>query len=238
MKLSVYNLAGQKVKDKDVSEHIFGATVKPEVVHQAVIAQQANAHEPTAHTKNRGEVSGGGKKPWKQKGTGRARQGSTRSPLWRHGGVVFGPRNDKNYTQKLNKKQKQLALAMCLSDKVAANSFVVFEKLETNGKAKELNSWVNEMIGKIEGLNGSRKPLLILDHNDQMMVKAALNLPFVKTITADSLNCLMLLNSDKILASEGALDVIAKHYTKIPTKVKPAKVKVAKVKTVKKSHKK
>ena len=139
MKLPIYNLAGEKIKEKEVSSRIFGVKIRPEVIHQVVVAQGANARPVLADTKNRGEVRGGGKKPWRQKGTGRARQGSIRSPQWKGGGVVFGPTSDRNFSQRVNKKQKQLALAMCLSDKVNNNLLAVFDKLSLNeGKTKKL----------------------------------------------------------------------------------------------------
>jgi len=218
MKLSVYNQTGEKKKDMEVSSRVFGVKVKQEVVHQVVIAQLANSRQVLADTKGKGEVRGGGKKPWKQKGTGRARHGSIRSPLWKGGGVTFGPTSDRNFSAKVNKKQKQLAMAMCLSDKVASDGLIVFDNLELSGKTKELNSWIAGLKQKIASLKESKKFLMILDNNDKKAINAALNLKNINTITADSLNCLELLKHDKVLISEAAIEIIDKHYKKIREK--------------------
>jgi len=218
MKIPVYNSTGEKVKDIELTKRLFGVKIKPEVVHQVVVAQGANARQNLAHSKTKGEVRGGGKKPWRQKGTGRARHGSTRSPLWKGGGVTFGPRNDRNFSKSVNKKQKQLALAMCLSDKVTSKLLTVFDKLEFSGKAKELNSWLKDITKKVDGLGQSKKFLLVLDANDKKAINAAKNLKNVETILADSLNCLALLKYDTILASEKAIEKIEKHFTKIKEK--------------------
>jgi len=219
MKYPVYNLQGDKIKDIELNSRIFGVKVKPEVIHQVVVAQQASSRQVLAHTKNKGEVRGGGKKPWKQKGTGRARHGSSRSPIWVGGGVTFGPRNDRNFTKAVNKKQKQLAMAMCLSDKINDNALVIFDKLAAEtGKTKALNSWLKDIKNKIENLKQSKKILLVLDNNDKRMINSALNLKTVNTIMADSLNCVDLLKYDTLLASEKALAVIDKHYKLIRAK--------------------
>lgn len=213
MKLPVYNLTGEKIKDMEVSSRIFGVKIKPEVVHQVVIAQQANARQVLADTKGRGEVRGGGKKPWKQKGTGRARQGSIRAPQWKGGGVVFGPTSDRNFTKKVNKKQKQLALAMCLSDKVSNNTFAIFDQLAlSEAKTQKLNAWLKDIKAKISGLENGKKFLLILEGNDKTIIRTAFNLKNVNTISADSLNCVDVLNYDTILTSENAIDKIVNHY--------------------------
>ena len=218
MKYPVYNQAGEKVKEMDLSSKIFGVKVKPEVVHQVVVAQQANSRQVLAHTKDRSEVRGGGKKPWKQKGTGRARHGSSRSPIWKGGGVTFGPTKDRNFTLGVNAKQKQLAMAMCLSDKTANNSFVVFEKLEFKGKTKELTSWIKDIKSKIASLGKTKKVLFILDSNDAAFIRSAYNLKEANTIMADSLNCVELLKYDTVFASEEAVEKISKHYKKIKDK--------------------
>jgi len=116
MKTSLYNLQGTAIGEVELDEKIFGVPEKPAVIHQVVISQQRNSRQVLAHTKTKGEVRGGGKKPWKQKGTGRARAGSSRSPLWRGGGVTFGPLKERNFSAKVNKKMKNLALRMILSD--------------------------------------------------------------------------------------------------------------------------
>lgn len=220
MKLPVYNLTGAKVKDMEVSSRIFGVAVKPEVVHQVVVAQNANCRQVLADTKDRSEVRGGGKKPWRQKGTGRARQGSIRAPQWKGGGIVFGPTNDRNFTKGVNKKQKQLALAMCLSDKVNNNALAIFEELTVvGGKTKGLTGWLKDIKAKIAGLENSKKFLLILEGNDRPAIQAAFNLKNVNTIMADSLNCVDVLKYDTILTSMAAIDLIVAHYKLIREKV-------------------
>ena len=127
MLISLYNQKGETIGKVKLNPEVFGVKVKSSVVHQVVEAMLANAREAWAHTKTKGEVRGGGRKPWKQKGTGRARHGSIRSPLWVGGGVTFGPRNERNYKKKINKKMKTKDLFMCLSDKVASSQLIVLE---------------------------------------------------------------------------------------------------------------
>lgn len=219
MKISVYNSNGDKSKVIEISQRIFGVKPKTEVIHQVVVAQQANARQVLADTKDKSEVRGGGKKPWRQKGTGRARHGSIRSPLWKGGGVTFGPTSDRNFTKRINKKQKQLALAMCLSDKVAGNSFLVFEKIDLpSGKTKDLKNWLESLKAKINEIKDHKKFLLVLDKNDVNIVRAVKNLDKIDAILADSLNCIDILNHDTLLASEKAVDKIDKHYKKVSVK--------------------
>lgn len=219
MKYPVYNSQGDKIKDVELSSRIFGVKVKPEVIHQVVVAQQANSRQVLAHTKTKDEVRGGGKKPWKQKGTGRARHGSSRSPIWVGGGVTFGPRSNRNFTKAVNKKQKQLALAMCLSDKVNDKVLVVFDKLAVaTGKTKALSAWLKEIKNKVESIGKSKKFLLVLDNNDKQTINSALNLSSVNTILANSLNCVDLLKYDAVLTSEKAVEMIDKHYKLIRAK--------------------
>ncbi len=130
MKVKVYNTKGETVGEQELDPQIFGVKINPVVVQQAVVAQQANARAPIAHTKGRGEVRGGGKKPWAQKGTGRARHGSIRSPLWRGGGITFGPTKFRNFSIKINKKAKRAALLMALSDRAQDQKIILLDKLE------------------------------------------------------------------------------------------------------------
>ncbi|MEI6288293.1 MAG: 50S ribosomal protein L4 [bacterium] len=222
MKIPVYNSNGEQTKEIELSARLFGVTPKTEVIHQVVVAQLANKREVIADTKDKGEVRGGGKKPWKQKGTGRARHGSIRSPLWRGGGVTFGPTTDRNFSKAVNKKQKQLAMAMCLSDRVSDNSLVVFEKLEAQ-KTKEAILWIKDIKKKIEALKDGKRFLLVLDENDQKTIRSINNLEKVNTILADSLNCVEILKADKVLVSMKAIEKIEKHYKQL--KEKKEKVK-------------
>lgn len=136
--VKVYNQQGKVIREQVLDDAVFGVRANPTLVHDVVVAVESSKRHGTAHTKTRDEVRGGGKKPWKQKGTGRARQGSTRAPQWKGGGVVFGPRTDRNYVKKINKKVRQLAIRMCLSDKVLTDRLVLVDTLavpETKTKA-------------------------------------------------------------------------------------------------------
>lgn len=219
MKFPVYNSQGEQVKDMELSARLFGRAVNPAVVHQVVVAQEANSREVLAHTKTRTEVRGGGKKPWRQKGTGRARHGSSRSPLWVGGGVTFGPRKDRNFTQKVNKKMKQAALAMCLSDKVAGKTLFVFDKLENPaGKTKDLSGWLKNIKKTIANLKESKKPLMVMDAKDVNLTRAARNLKGVATISAKSLNCRDILAADALLVSVKSIEDIEKTYKQVKEK--------------------
>ena len=219
MKFPVYNLQGEKVKEIELTSRIFGVKIKPEVVHQVTVAQLANTRKVLARTKDKSEVRGGGKKPWRQKGTGRARHGSIRSPLWRGGGITFGPTTDRNFSLRVNKKQKQLALAMCLSDRASDNSLVVLDKLElASGKTKDLNNLLGQLQEKIADWKNKKKFLIISADKNNELVRASLNLPQVEVILADSLNCLAVLKHDAVLADMAAIDKIDKWYQKIKAK--------------------
>ncbi|HOX96977.1 MAG TPA: 50S ribosomal protein L4 [bacterium] len=206
LKVNVYNVKGEVVREKELNDKSFGMVPSVALVHQVVEAQLANSRYPFAHTKTRGEVSGGGKKPWKQKGTGRARAGSTRSPLWVGGGTTFGPRNEENLTKKINKKMKVRALYMCLADKINDKNFLLLDQLELSAiKTKE-------MLQALKNLPVQKKVLLVLPKQDQKIVKACDNLPNVKVILADSLNCVDILNYNTVLVLEAAVEVIEKTY--------------------------
>jgi large subunit ribosomal protein L4 len=200
LKVKIYNMSGEAVGEENLDPALFGIEVKVGLVHQAVIAQLANRRQVVAHTKNRGEVSGGGIKPWKQKGTGRARQGSIRSPLWVGGGVVFGPRNDRNFTQKINKKMKRKALLMCLSDRAKEEKIVLIDKLELdNFKTKKFLEIVNKLPNK------EKKTLLVLADNNKKIVKSAANLSYIKTVEARGLNVADVLQHDYLMIPINAL---------------------------------
>ncbi len=146
-KVKVYNQDGAIVGSQELSEKVFGVEPKAAVIHQVAKAMMANKRQVLAHTKTRGEVRGGGIKPWRQKGTGRARHGSIRSPLWVGGGVTFGPRNDRNFKQKINNKMRRKAIAMGLSDRVKEDKFVVLDKIEM-GEIK--TKGIIKMFGKLD----------------------------------------------------------------------------------------
>lgn len=219
MKFPVYNTKGEQVKNIELSKRLFGVTIKPEVIHQVIVAQEANSRQVLAHTKIRSEVRGGGKKPWKQKGTGRARHGSIRSPIWVGGGITFGPRSDRNFSLKVNKKQKQLALAMCLSDKVANKLLVIFDTISIeSGKTKDLNVWIKFIKSKIDSLRDGKKFLLVVDSKNASLFNASKNLKNITIIGYNSLNCVDLLKYDTTFVSEGAVVAIEKHFKKVNEK--------------------
>jgi large subunit ribosomal protein L4 len=145
IKTNIYNQKAEVVGEMNLADKVFGVAINSDLVHQAVVTQMANNRQVLAHTKDRSEVRGGGRKPWRQKGTGRARAGSNRSPIWTGGGVTFGPRKDRNFSKKINKKMRKKAIFMVLSDKVANGNFLVLDKLEMDGyKTKVFNKIIAE----------------------------------------------------------------------------------------------
>lgn len=202
MQATVYNLAGAAVDTVELNDAIFGIVPNTSVVHQAVLRQQANARLGTHDTKTRADVRGGGRKPWRQKGTGRARQGSTRSPQWRHGGVVFGP-HPRSYEQDLPRKMRRLAARSVLSDKVASGSLLIidsFADLEPRTKA---------MIAVLDALQlGERKVLVMTPAKEQNLEQAAGNLPKVRTSMVQYLSLVGMLKADVVVLSRDSLAVI------------------------------
>jgi large subunit ribosomal protein L4 len=214
MKAKVYNKNLEVAEEIDLNAAIYEVEPQVELVQQAVRVQRANARSPIANTKTRGQVSGGGKKPWKQKGTGNARAGSIRSPLWRHGGITFGPSAERNYALKMNKKQWRKALYMTLSDKVASNQLLIFSEMiefETP-KTKEMRGFLDGIKQKIA--DGSKKFLFVLPKSDEKLSKSVRNLKGTKVIQANSLNILDLLNYDTVVLPKQSLEIIEKTYLK------------------------
>lgn len=207
--VKVHNMKGDVVGEQEMNPTVFEIAVNDDLVHQAVVAQQANSRVAIAHTKIRSEVRGGGRKPWKQKGTGRARHGSSRSPLWRGGGITFGPRNDRNFSKKINKKMKNKALRMVLSDKLAHDKVLVIDTLDMEQPKTKV---LLEMISKLSVVD--HKVLMALSAKQEAVIKAAKNLPRVQFIAADSLNVVDVLNSDVLLLDQAAIDKITEVYTK------------------------
>lgn len=207
MQVPLYNQAGQQVGTTELNDKIFGIEPNKPVMHQALVRQLANARQGTADTKKRDEVSGGGAKPWKQKGTGRARQGSTRAPQWRHGGVVFGP-TPRKYTQKMPLKMRRLALRSALSTKVAEGQFRVIDDLKFAApKTRELEN----VLG---GLQVQSSALILLPEANLPVQKSAANIPDVKTLRANYLNVRDLLNYDVLVMPLGAVKVIEGYLGK------------------------
>jgi len=204
-KVDVYNIEGKKVKDVELKEEIFGIIPNEAVVHSVLVNYLANQRQGTASTKTRAEVSGGGKKPWRQKGTGRARQGSIRAPQWIKGGIALGPK-PRNYKYKVNKKEKRLAVKSILSSKVAEENLVVLDKLEmaeikTKNMAKALDNL------KIEG-----KVLIMLSEKNENVQKSARNIEGVKTILLDSINVYDLLKYNKLVITLDTVKKIEEVY--------------------------
>ncbi|MFA5935522.1 MAG: 50S ribosomal protein L4 [Patescibacteria group bacterium] len=181
-KINVYNQEGTVVGDLELNAKHFGVKVDPALVHEVIVAAQANARTNTGHTKTKGEVRGGGKKPWKQKGTGRARQGSTRNPHWVGGGVAHGPRKERNYEVKVNRKVRQKALFMALSDKVASEKFVVLESLSTDTAKTKVAA---KMLTK---LPIGRRTLYVIPASNPLKLRMVKNLKNVKLVTVNSLS--------------------------------------------------
>ncbi len=213
MKVKVYGQDLQDQGEMELNSKIFEVAPEVGLLAQAVRVQTANGRKSIAHTKTRGEVSGGGKKPWKQKGTGNARAGSIRSPIWRHGGITFGPRSNRNYSLKMNLKQWRKALYMALSDKAASNSFLVFSELDLpKAKTKEMSAFLAKVKEKLA--NASNKFLLVLPAKNDAIEKSARNLKTAKVIKANCLNIADLIDSDCVILPKASVEAIEKVYLK------------------------
>ena len=203
--ITVLNMNGEEVGTLALSEKVFGADVNEAVLHSAVRAYLLNQRQGTQSTLTRSEVSGGGRKPWKQKGTGRARQGSTRSPQWTHGGIALGPK-PRSYTTKLNKKVKQIALFSALSAKVAANEMIVVDSIV----AAEYKT--KAMVAMLTAIGAGKKSLVVLDGPDAMVVKSLANIPGVKVAYTNTLNAYDILNCNSIVFAQNAVAKIEEVY--------------------------
>ena len=203
-KVNVYNMEGNQVEELELSDAVFGVEVNEHLVHLAVVQQLANNRQGTQSAKTRSEVSGGGRKPWRQKGTGHARQGSTRSPQWTHGGVVFAPK-PREYSFKMNKKEKQLALKSVLTACVNDDKFVVLDALKMeDAKTKELKKVLDAL--KVE------KALVVMDNNDLNVVLSARNLPGVKTALVNTINVFDILKYDTVVTTKAGVAAIEEVY--------------------------
>jgi len=212
MKADVYNLKNEVVGTVDLPDTVFGTKWNATLVKQVLEAQHANARSPWAHTKNRSEVRGGGRKPWRQKGTGRARHGSTRSPIWVGGGKSHGPRNDRDYSQKVNKKMKRVALFSALSRKAKDGEVKVMDTFVFDApKTKVLASSLNVLLSMKKGAK-RYDALLISEAANKNLFRASSNLQKTKTLDAGSLNVHDILNYKNLLIDKGAALAIAKHY--------------------------
>lgn len=206
-RVTLYAQDGTAKGTLELDDRLFGVAVNPALVHEAVVAQTANARTAVAHTKTRGEVAGTGKKPWKQKGTGRARHGSRRSPIWVGGGITFGPRNDRNFSVKMNKQARRKALAMVLTDKVVNERFVVVENIDVGeGKTKELVQSLAKL--PVQG----KKTLVVTIPDNKLVGRSARNLPGVSSLPAHALNIVDLLRHEYVLITPPAVEMITQIY--------------------------
>ena len=202
--VSVYNMEGKEVGTIELNDAVFGVEVNEHLVHMAVVAQLANKRQGTQKAKTRSEVSGGGRKPWRQKGTGHARQGSTRSPQWTGGGMVFAP-TPRDYTITLNKKEKRAALKSALTSRVNENKFVVVDELKFDEvKTKNFKAVMNNL--KVSNA------LVVLADNDQNTVLSARNIPEVKTSLVNTINVFDILKYNTVVATKAAVASIEEVY--------------------------
>ena len=204
-KVTVYNMKGSEVGSLELNDAVFGVDVNEHLVHMAVVQQLANNRQGTQKAKTRAEVSGGGRKPWRQKGTGHARQGSTRAPQWIHGGIALGPK-PRDYRYELNKKVKRLAMKSALSTKVIDNNMIVLDALTLDSYKTKT---VVEML-KALGVEG--KALIVTAEADAKVIKSAANIPGVKTAAVNTLNVYDILNYDKFIVVKNAVGKIEEVY--------------------------
>ena len=202
--VSVYNMKGETVGTLELNDAVFGVEVNEHLVHMAVVAQLANKRQGTQSARTRSEVSGGGKKPWRQKGTGHARQGSTRAPQWTGGGVVFAPK-PRDYSIRLNRKEKRLALKSALTSRVNEGKFIVVDEIAMNEiKTKNFKAMLDAL--KVN------KALVVLDNNDQTVVKSARNIEGVKTALTNTINVYDILKYNTVVTTKAAVATIEEVY--------------------------
>ena len=203
--VTVFDMTGKSVGEMSLSDAIFGIEPNTSVMHAAVVNYLANQRQGTQSTLTRSEVSGGGRKPWKQKGTGRARQGSTRAPQWTHGGIALGPK-PRDYSYELPKKVKRLALKSAFSAKVADNNLIVVDNIAVEGYKTKA---VAEMLSN---LGADKKALIVMPEVDAKLIKSAANIPGVKTALVNTINVYDILNCDKFIVAKSALEKIEEVY--------------------------
>lgn len=237
-KATVYNVKGEKVKDIELNPKVFGLKINPELVTHAVNVQTSNARNVLAHAKGRSEVAGGGKKPWRQKGTGRARHGSIRSPLWKGGGVTFGPTSDRNFSLKINRKAKKKAILMGLSDKAVNEKVILLDALvideartkkfyeilqnlklrsaKVKASAKKTGAKEDKKEDKKESAGSGKEDrvLVVIPKNDEKLIRAVRNISKAETIAADSLNIVDILKAKYLVVPVASIEVIEKTFVK------------------------
>lgn len=209
MKVPVYNKDGKKIEDITLPKELFGVSINSDLVHQVAVIQMSNRRQGTAHAKDRGEVSGGGKKPWAQKGTGRARHGSTRSPIWVGGGVTFGPTKNRNFKKSVSKKIRRKALLMVLSAKAKEKLLIVLDKFDLEKiKTKEFNNILNNLPCE------KKNCLFVLPEATKELVLSARNIDGIETMEARNLNPLDLLSFKYLIISKDSINIIKDTFLK------------------------
>ena len=202
--VKLYKQTGEEAGTVALDDSVFGAELNTAVIHQVVVAQLANKRQGTKSALTRAEVSGGGRKPWRQKGTGNARQGSIRAPQWKHGGVVFAPK-PRDFSQKINKKMKDVAFRSAISSKVSDDQLKVVDEIKVGGKTKE-------MAAVIKALGLTKRTLLILTAGDELVIRAAGNLEKVDTVKAEVVSVLDLMNHTDVVLTQAAAKQIEEAY--------------------------
>lgn len=216
MKISLYNQSGEIIGEVELPDKIFNLKINPDLLHQAYITQLANSRQVLAHTKGRGEVRGGGRKPWRQKGTGRARHASIRSPIWKGGGVTFGPTKERNFKKKINKRMKRQALFMALSSKIKDNEFLMLDdfKLESP-KTKEAMRIFKNLSAGLPGWRSDKKKrdsiLVVSPGHDQNIKRAVKNLPFARAASAKDLSVREILENKFLVMMKDTVPQIAER---------------------------
>jgi large subunit ribosomal protein L4 len=230
MEFPLYNQNAENIGTIELADGIFGLPMNQDLLHQVITSQMSNKRQVIAHTKGRGEVRGGGKKPWKQKGTGRARHGSTRSPIWRSGGVTGGPTKEKNFKREINKKMMHKALRVALSSKARDGQLFIMDALTIEKpKTKEMDAVMKKFTPILGRLNNV---LLVTTSEAAIIYKSARNLPYLDTLEARNLNPLTLLEANRVILSKESLAIIEKQWgnksgsVSSEVKSEPAKKKV------------
>ena len=220
MKINIYNTKAEVVGSHELAPSVFAVVINASLVHQAVVAQQANERQVLAHTKTRSEVRGGGKKPWKQKGTGRARAGSSRSPIWIGGGVTFGPTKDRNFSKKINAQMKKKALTMVLTDKVNHSALLVLENFNLpqakTKAARELLTTLTAPPATTEDITpkaSKRSVVVIIESTDEAARRALRNLEDVSVVNIQNINIVDLLKRQAVVTTKACIDHLEHVYT-------------------------
>lgn len=215
-KIDIYNKKCEKVSELELDENIFCVEKNDSLLHQASLAQMGNERQVLAHTKGRSDVRGGGKKPWRQKGTGRARAGTSRSPIWIGGGVTFGPTKDRNFSKDINKKMRRKAIFMVLSDKLENKKMVIVDDMTMEKfSTKEMDKFISSIEEKLLSEKEAKRSLILMDEKLNLKTKkSSTNLPGTKIMNCGNINILDLLKYRSLVLSEAALKSIQEKYKK------------------------